>query len=210
MLPVANCFASGDNSKACRVGLTVVCKYPAPQSVLDPSPQPYRHWQSLIVDGRSQSPCAPLIASPATLESTAPRQNLAHSWPHPKSKFLDFSAVLGRSQSAAADRQKAAHRDRRCVRGKGDGDSRGSARDSILKLITSTYLDALQICAFLLTCTKDWQQDQEKHEFAFDSLQLLYNSGRDLSKRRRSMTYTPFKTLTFEEFLAQYGNDPRL
>jgi len=23
------------------------------------------------------------------------------------------------------------------------------------------------------------------------------------------MTYTPFKTLTFEESLAQYGNDPR-
>jgi len=143
------------------------------------------------------------------LESTVPRQNLAHLSPHPKSKFLGFSAVLSRSQSAAVDCQKAAHRDRRCARGKGDGDSRGSARDSILKLITSTYLDALQICAFLLTCTKDRQQDQEKHEFAFDSLQLLYNSGKCSSKRRRSMTYTPTRPLTFEEFLAQYGNDPR-
>jgi len=51
--------------------------------------------------------------------------------------------------------------------------------------------------------------NQEKHEFISDSLRLLYNSGKCLSKRRRSITYTPFKTLTFEESLAQYGNDPR-
>jgi len=45
-------------------------------------------------------------------------------------------------------------------------------------------VNILQIFAFPLSSTKHWQQDQEKHEFAFDSLQLLYNSGKCLSKRK--------------------------